>query len=991
MADLSVTGETKTIRVLHVDDDSLLRDISKTILQDIDDSFEIDQASCVDEGLRKLEAGNYDVVVSDFEMPQKDGLQFLLKLRKQNNEIPFILFTGKGREEVAIKALNQGANGYHNKQGSPETVYGELAHSIRQCVEHYKAKQNLIKSETKYSYLFSNMLNGFAHCKMIFDKGNKPIDWVYLEVNDAFIKLTGLTKESVIGKKVTDALPGIEKTNPELFEIYGRVALTGKEEQFDIFFDPIKIWLSVNVYSPEKGYFIAFFENISERKNAEEKLRGTFEVLERVGESLDAGLAVIGKDYRVVWANKPLMNLGVKPNKKCFQTFNHLETTCPDCGVKKIFEQNATVDVHEFKTINSKGETTWIELRVTPLKDKNGNVSAALELAVPITERKKAEQELQTKESKYHDIFNNSEVGMFRTRLDGSEVFDFNDKFLNILGLTHEEIKGRPSVSFWADPLERQEMVRLLKANGQVKNFECNLLNKRSEIIQCLTSVKLYPEQDILEGSIIDITELKKAEFALALSEKTFRAYLESSPISVFVADNEGKYEYVNDSACKMLGYSREELLTMSVDKVVPKDDHQFDRPRFNKLKENGHFAEELRLRKKDNSIIDVSLHSSKLPDGKLVAFCEDISERKKTEEALRQSEERFHQFLLFSPDTLHTLDLASRKVEFLNRNEFLGYSRAEIENATSILPWVYPDDRAVVLEYYQRALKGTSDFERPVEYRLKSKAGEWEWIKSRATCLKRDEYGKPAQMLVTLTVVTDRKAAEEALKKSHARIEIVNEKLHVVGTLTRHDVNNKLMVAKSNLYLLKKRIGDCPELTKYFDSINSAFGATDKIFEFSHLYERIGAERLSEENVFECFTQAIALVPNLDKVEVVNDCQGLVVVADSLLLQLFYNFIDNSLTHGESVTQIWLHYAEDNDGVKLFYEDNGVGILEFNKSRLFDAGFTTGNGSGLGLYLIKKMMDVYGWTIIEQGKPGNGARFVISIPSQNVKESEFT
>ncbi len=89
------------------------------------------------------------------------------------------------------------------------------------------------------------------------------------------------------------------------------------------------------------------------------------------------------------------MDLGVAPNKKCYQVFNRLETVCPDCGVKKIFEQNVSNDVHEFKTIDADGKTVWIELRVTPLKDKDGNVTAALELAVPITERKKAEDELE--------------------------------------------------------------------------------------------------------------------------------------------------------------------------------------------------------------------------------------------------------------------------------------------------------------------------------------------------------------------------------------------------------------------------------------------------------------------------------------------------------------------------------------------------------------------------------------------------------------------
>ena len=80
------------------------------------------------------------------------------------------------------------------------------------------------------------MMEGFAYCKIILDEKNRPVDFVYLEVNDAFEELTGLKKEDVLGKKVTEAIPGIKEVHPELFEIYGRVALTGKEEQFDINF-----------------------------------------------------------------------------------------------------------------------------------------------------------------------------------------------------------------------------------------------------------------------------------------------------------------------------------------------------------------------------------------------------------------------------------------------------------------------------------------------------------------------------------------------------------------------------------------------------------------------------------------------------------------------------------------------------------------------------------------------------------------------------------
>src|SRR5208283_5001222 len=88
----------------------------------------------------------------------------------------------------------------------------------------------------------------------------------------------------------------------------------------------------------------------------------------------------------------------------------------------------------------------------------------------------KSKQELIDRELKYQNIFNNSEVGMFRTKLDGSEILDFNEKYLSIFGLTREEIQGKSSLGLWANPLEREQMVSLLKANGFVKDFECNML-----------------------------------------------------------------------------------------------------------------------------------------------------------------------------------------------------------------------------------------------------------------------------------------------------------------------------------------------------------------------------------------------------------------------------------------------------------------------------------------------------------------------------------
>jgi diguanylate cyclase (GGDEF)-like protein/PAS domain S-box-containing protein len=126
------------------------------------------------------------------------------------------------------------------------------------------------ESEERYRSLFENMLDGFAFCRMLYDEAARPVDFVYLEVNSAFKQLTGLS--DVIGKKVTEVIPGITALNPELFEIYGRVASTGRTETFEIDFKPLAKSLSVSVYSQQKGYFAAVFDDITERKRLGEKL-----------------------------------------------------------------------------------------------------------------------------------------------------------------------------------------------------------------------------------------------------------------------------------------------------------------------------------------------------------------------------------------------------------------------------------------------------------------------------------------------------------------------------------------------------------------------------------------------------------------------------------------------------------------------------------------------------------------------------------------------
>jgi PAS domain S-box-containing protein len=588
------------------------------MLLDLDDSFQIDHACCVDDGLRKLATGSYDVVVSDYEMPQKDGLQFLKELREQNNEIPFILFTGKGREEVAIQALNLGADGYFNKQGTPETVYGELFHGIRQSVERKKAKDALKVSEENFrAYLESSPISIFV--------ANQEGKYEY--VNEAASRLLAYSREELLNMTVQQVGPKQKTPKPRFIQLKekGYFAEEMKLEQkngktIDVFLSSTKL--------PD-GKLIAFCEDISERKVAEEKLKGTNAILDRIGESIDGGLAVISKDYHVIWANKRLMDLGVAPNKKCFQTFNTSKTICSDCGVKKIFEQKIPLDVHEFKTVNSKGETIWIELRVTPLKDKNGNVTAALELAVPITERKKADQKIREEAVLRNTLLDNIPCTALVLEKKTRKIVVAN-KIARESGAVPGEIcyekcanRAAPCTFCLAPQFWATNETQTLEVEYEGKYYR---------------GIWLPYNEDLYVHYIFDITDAKKAQEKQEDSKKKYQHIFESCLDGMIAGKIDGTIISANPAMCKMLGMNEQEVIAAGREGIMVKDKRL--EVALRERDESGKIRGQLAFKRKDNSVFEAELSSQIFedPDGTkgVVVTVRDLTNSLMLEDKLR-------------------------------------------------------------------------------------------------------------------------------------------------------------------------------------------------------------------------------------------------------------------------------------------------------------------------------------------------------------------
>ncbi|MBK9925122.1 MAG: PAS domain S-box protein [Anaerolineales bacterium] len=144
---------------------------------------------------------------------------------------------------------------------------------VRDITDRKVSENALLRSEKRYRSLFENMNNGFTRCQMVYDQDGKPVDFIYLEVNNAFKEMTGL--QNMIGKRATEVIPGISDTNPELFEIYSKVSSTGVPRRFESFIPNLGsgIWFEITAYSTETDFFATVLNVITERKKIEDDIR----------------------------------------------------------------------------------------------------------------------------------------------------------------------------------------------------------------------------------------------------------------------------------------------------------------------------------------------------------------------------------------------------------------------------------------------------------------------------------------------------------------------------------------------------------------------------------------------------------------------------------------------------------------------------------------------------------------------------------------------
>ncbi|MUV91063.1 PAS domain S-box protein, partial [Halapricum sp. CBA1109] len=462
----------QAIRVLHVDDEPNFADLVATYLERANDAFSVVTATSAPEGLDRLDEHRVDCIVSDLDMPEMDGLEFLRAVREEYPDLPFVLFTGKGSEEIASDAISAGVTEYLQKESGTDQ-YTVLANRIERAVEAYRAKDALEESERMLSTLVSNLPGMAYRCR------NAP-DWPMEYVSDGCRDLTGYDPEELVDSDVVwaeDVL--LEEDLKRLWETVQAALDSG--ESFEVTYrirtadgETKRVWeQGQGVY--EDGDLIALegiilhidspavrqATRLSDEDGSAAVRSARFEA---AVERIDDAFVAVDADRTVTYANEAAGELlGMAPDSIVGTDLCTVVPDGYDDTLRSQLEQSiATGDPVRSETRYPSSDR-WIELNIYPAED-----GASL-YARDITDRRERSTELE----RYRTLVENVGDPMYVLDTEAT-ITMVNEAMADHLGYDREEIVGSHASMFMpeSDVQTGTETVRRLdRGRGHVGDF----------------------------------------------------------------------------------------------------------------------------------------------------------------------------------------------------------------------------------------------------------------------------------------------------------------------------------------------------------------------------------------------------------------------------------------------------------------------------------------------------------------------------------------
>jgi len=958
--------DTMMINTLLVDDERSLLEQAKIFLERVSQEIEVSTVSSAKKALETIDENNFDVIVSDYQMPEMDGLEFLEEIREKRGwNIPFIMFTGKGREEVAMKALNLGADRYIKKEGNPKDQFEFLAHAINRENKQYKTKREKKEREKKVKKLYeasieiSNYDSEEKVYDHVLDSFKDILDFqassiCMLENENLVVKATTNAKNVEVGQTWSkkEGIRGLTYKNQKSYLIED---LSNWEESQPS--DPdVKSGLSVPIkdegifqaISYEKNFFdefdlemaemlISFMWQVIEGIRYQNELKKNRIWLNQVIENSSVPTFVIDEEHRVTHWNKGCENLtGIQKNtiigtKETWKAFYDEERPvladlvlegASERTIEKYYDEKFTESAilscaYEtedfFPKFGDKG--IWLYFTAAPIKDAEENKVGAIETLEDITQRKKHEQEL-------------------KKRNEGIKKL-------------HEK----------ASELKRCKSVEEI----------CDLVVETSE--------------QILNFEVCGIDFVEKGEFV---------------PIAVSSQIEEGFIKRkVGEAGISRKAYEERESILVKDRREV-----DFSKPVVSDYRASitipmGDFGIYQALSTKIGGLDEKDLELAEI----LVNHATEAINRLKSEKQLKKSKEK-----------IEKLHQASAELESCQSED--GVYKCAVKAAENILDFDMCGFDAVESDKF--VAKATSSgvpedghVDKPIDEAGTSKRTYLNQESYLIEDLTEDKEAKPVKSdyrsIISLpageygifqavsTVIghfdeEDLKIAEllishvvEALKRLET--EKREEFLH---SLLRHDVGNKAQITQGYLQLIKD-YDLLEEVEEYVEKARqSTVDGIDIIEKVRKLRKIEKKEDISDIDLDSKMNEIISKYKSqLEEKNIILERNefGREVKGGSLLEELFSNIIENSIRHS-NCDKIRIDSQIKEDKFVITVEDDGEGISDDLKEKIFDKGFKSGEsaGTGLGLYMVKEIVEGYDGSVEVKDSELGGAGFDVML-----------
>ncbi len=661
-------------------------------------------------------------------------------------------------------------------------------------------------SVQKYNFFLENFPDAFAYHEVVWDQKGQPVDYIFRQVNAAFEEMTGLARDRIIGKKVTEVLPEILNSSFDWIAVYGDISREKKCASFEEYSEPLNSWFQVTAFSEEEGFFATIFRDISQKKITEEKLKKSEEKFRALVEQSAEMFFVHDQDGKIVEINEEVVRKTGYSRQELLQmnVFDlHPEPVEREGILSQWFRWEPGGKAHLFEQDHINADGSIMPVEVSTRKVAFGGQHYILALIRDITERKEVEEKLRNSRENLRITLNSIGDAVIATNVKG-QVIRMNRVAEKLTGWEKEKAWGRPLQEVFeifnsrtGEPVENP--VEKVLESGNIVGLANHtaLISREGQEYQIADSAAPILNKDGETTGVVlvfrDVTEEYRLEEMLKKNEERLNLALKVANDGMWDWNLKDNQVFFDPRYYTMAGYEPQEFPASFEawgERVHPEDlETAREAIQAHLAGETDRFEIEFRFLRKEGSYMWILGRGQIVEwDGegqpsRFVGTHTEITRRKKAEQEMVNQKNRLSHILEATDVGTWEWNAQTGETIFNEKwAEMVGYTLAELM-PVSIATWrefAHPQDLKRSDEMLKKHFQGEIEHY-DLECRMRHRDGHWIWIQDRGRVISWTEEGEPQWVFGTHLDITQRKLAEQEFRETRERLQIMVRNYHDV------------------------------------------------------------------------------------------------------------------------------------------------------------------------------------------------------------------